>query len=379
MSIRSRIEPSYSSRWAKNTQRAGKCACRCPAERGKGLFGIAQILDWPYNLIINDIKGEHFLYIVGWRSKYGRVFVIDPTGVGNKYDPLQGRETEDDLYDSAKHLLYEPNERDPVFTQRATKMLQQLFIAAKEEERRAKKDGRKALAPLPYVGQLIQFGPKYAAARLYMISPLLAARFLDNRMEDADWGDKFLQSAWGTLTAKLWALITETTIRCFSGSDFHVSDLLLSEKPITIYLRWPERNLLALTPLVKLVWHSIIEEMIYTYDKRNGQGCNPVLLLIDEAGRCPIPQLQEYSSTINGRGISIWAAYQALSQIEAHYGKCNTETIINNMDSQIFYRQASQSTAEYIRKALDDTYDLSHSRSTHGDAGTTEGITEHIT
>src|SRR3954452_5448470 len=134
---------------------------------------------------------------------YGRVFVIDPTGVGNKYDPLQGRETEDDLYDSAKHLLYEPNERDPVFTQRATKMLQQLFIAAKEEERRAKKEGRKVLAPLPYIGQLIQFGPKYAAAQLYMISPHLAARFLDNRMEDADWSDKFLQSAWSTLTAKL--------------------------------------------------------------------------------------------------------------------------------------------------------------------------------
>ena len=82
-------------------------------------------------------------------SENAEVYVIDPTGIGNKFNPLHGRETEDDLYDSAKHLLYEPNERDPVFTQRATKMLQQLFIAAKEEERRAEKDGREPIAPLP--------------------------------------------------------------------------------------------------------------------------------------------------------------------------------------------------------------------------------------
>src|SRR3954471_22686962 len=122
-----------------------------------------------------------------------------------------------------------------------------------------------------------------------------------------------------------------------------------------------------------------VEELLHTYDKRNGKDCKPVLLLIDEAGRCPVPQLQDYSSTVNGRGMSIWAAYQSLSQIEAHYGKYNAETIINNMDSQIYYRQASQNTAEYIRRSLDETYDFSHSRSTHGKSGASEGVTEHIT
>src|SRR5690349_23775533 len=70
-----------------------------------------------------------------------------------------------------------------------------------------------------------------------------------------------------------------------------------------------------------------------------GCGCRRSIALAGrELGRrarpglyqCPVPELQEYSSTANGRGISIWAAYQALSQIEAHYGKYHTETILNN-------------------------------------------------
>src|SRR3954469_9019323 len=85
----------------------GNVLAVAPPRGGKGLFGIAQILDWPYSLVINDIKGDLFLQTAGYRaamSADARVYVIDPTGIGNSFNPLQGRETEDDLYDSAKHL-----------------------------------------------------------------------------------------------------------------------------------------------------------------------------------------------------------------------------------------------------------------------------------
>src|SRR3712207_7418708 len=49
---------------------------------------------------------------------------IDPTGIGHRYDPLEGKYTEDELLSAATHLLFKPQEGDGViFTQRATVML----------------------------------------------------------------------------------------------------------------------------------------------------------------------------------------------------------------------------------------------------------------
>src|SRR2546422_7853190 len=37
-----------------------------------------------------------------YRSRLGKVFVLDPTGVGHRFDPLADRHTEDDLYRMAQ-------------------------------------------------------------------------------------------------------------------------------------------------------------------------------------------------------------------------------------------------------------------------------------
>jgi type IV secretory pathway TraG/TraD family ATPase VirD4 len=70
-------------------------------------------------------------------------------------------------------------------------------------------------------------------------------------------------------------------------------------------------DLLALAPVVRLVFQTLIHDTQTTYDKRPGRtakekGCYPVLLLLDEAGRVKIPQLYEYATTVVGRQISLW-------------------------------------------------------------------------
>ncbi len=90
-----------------------------------------------------------------------------------------------------------------------------------------------------------------------------------------------------------------------------------SDTPVSVYLRWPERDLLALSPLVRLLWGSLIDELITTYDRLEGKHCHPVLLLIDEAGRTAIPSLADHATTVVGRGVSLWIAIQSLSQLEA--------------------------------------------------------------
>src|SRR2546421_1017654 len=313
-----------------------------PTRGGKGLLATSQLFTWQHSVIVNDLKGDLFTQTAGYRATLGKVYVIDPIGVGHCYDPLMSKTTEDQLYAAATRLLFKPHERDPIFTQRAITMLTQLFLAARKEN----------TPPLPYTRGITRLGLTGAAKRLQDISPELATQFLDQHFEEANFTDRFLLSAWGTLTASIKPLLTETVVRTFHGSDFTPSQLMRTEKPITVYLRWNERDLLALSPLVRLLWGSLIDELITTYDTVEGKGCKPVLLLVDEAGRTAIPSLADHATTVVGRGISLWIAVQSLEQLRAEYGDARAQVILDNMETQLYYRPSGQKTADYLEHCL---------------------------
>jgi type IV secretion system protein VirD4 len=235
---------------------------------------------------------------------------------------------------------------------------------------------------LPYAGQLMNLPINQVAAHLQAVSPELATKFLSavyNPEKDYD-EKKFLTSSWETATSRLYPILSDELLRCFDGSDFTASDILTSPKPITVYLRLPEAELLALAPVVRLIFQTLIHDMQTAYDKRLGRtgkekGCYPVLLLLDEAGRVAIPKLYEYATTVVGRQISLWVAIQSIKQLDAIYGQANAETLLDNMDTQIFYRQR-RATAKYLEIELGRKSEYSHSRSQREGGHETQGMSE---
>jgi type IV secretory pathway TraG/TraD family ATPase VirD4 len=143
-------------------------------------------------------------------------------------------------------------------------------------------------------------------------------------------------------------LLTETVVRSLAHSDFTDEQIILSPKPVTVYLRWKEQDMLALSPLVRLLWSGLIDELMKTYDQRAGYGCQPVMLLIDEAGRTAIPSLADHATMVVGRGISIWLAVQSLSQLEVVYGNARAQVLRDNKESQLYYRPTDIATARYV-------------------------------
>ncbi|MCA1600931.1 MAG: type IV secretory system conjugative DNA transfer family protein [Acidobacteria bacterium] len=285
-----------------------------PTRGGKGLLATSQLLTWEHSVVVNDIKGELFTQTAGYRSTLGPVFVVDPTGVGHRYDPLLGKQTEDEIFSSATHLLFKPDEGEgAIFTQRATVMLTQVLLAARAEGH----------APLPYVRQIIRSGLAAAAERLNTISPELATQFLDVEFAQANLSDRFLLSAWGTL----------------SGG-------------------------------------SLIDELITTYDTLQGEDCREVLLLIDEAGRTAIPSLSDHATTVVGRGVSLWIAIQSLSQLDAVYGKARAHVLRDNVESQIYYRPSNQETADYLQHCLGRRSEYAHSQTMGEGTHTSQGLSE---
>jgi type IV secretion system protein VirD4 len=340
---------------------------------GKGLLAISQLLTWPHSVVVLDIKGELYDATAGYRKTLGPVFVIDPEGVGNQFDPLHGRYTERQLYAAAKYLLYEAGERDPIFIQRGIKMVTQLFLAGREENRLA---GYEKYRLLPYAGQLMNLPINQVAAHLHALKPQLATKFLSGMFDPKkDYDEKrFLTSSWETATSRLYPILSDELLRCFDGSSFTAEGLLTSQAPITVYLRLPEGDLDALAPVVRLLTQTIIHEGITTYDKRKGEGCYPLLLLLDEAGRVKIPYLYDYATTVVGRQMSLWVAIQSIKQLEV-YGEANAETLMDNMDTQIFYRQR-RTTAKYLEEELGRRSAYSRSQSRREGGYETQGISE---
>ncbi len=150
----------------------------------------------------------------------------------------------------------------------------------------------------------------------------------------------------------------------------------VNNKPVTVYLRWKEEDLQHLSPLIRLLWGSLINELITTYDKNQGQGCKPVLMLVDEAGRTAIPSLADQATTVVGRRVYLWVAIQSLSQLEVEYGKARAQVIRDNMESQIYLRPTDLSTAQYLELRCGDKSAYAKSTTSRDGEVKSEGRTE---
>src|SRR4029077_7440037 len=54
--------------------------CFAPTRSGKGVgLVVPTLLTWPGSCIVHDIKGENWTLTAGFRSRYGRVLLFDPT------------------------------------------------------------------------------------------------------------------------------------------------------------------------------------------------------------------------------------------------------------------------------------------------------------
>src|SRR5919108_4565057 len=132
-------------------------------------------------------------------------------------------------------------------------MLTQLFRAAKV----AWKMGLTNLRPLPYVAWLLRLGGLNDVARVVnKVSPALAQKFLSAPYHpEKDYEQNAYRiSSWDSLDARLYPLLTKEVVACFNGSDIKMQEVLFSKEPVTIYLRWHESDLLALSGLIKFVW-----------------------------------------------------------------------------------------------------------------------------
>jgi type IV secretory pathway TraG/TraD family ATPase VirD4 len=127
----------------KKKPHLGHMAIFGPTGAGKTTREIEQLKRWKGSAIVNDPKCDVSNATADMRKQFSEVKCFAPSeGAGDTYDPLDGIESERKLFSLAKHLLYVPNEKEPAFTEWATKMLTQLFLAAKLARKQGLTDKR---------------------------------------------------------------------------------------------------------------------------------------------------------------------------------------------------------------------------------------------
>src|SRR5687768_10070071 len=360
------IKPTTKRRELGNIIKLGTTRC------GKSSAELCQIVDWDGSAIIFDIKREIYPKVAGYLATKGRLINIDLSrGLGDQYDPLQGHTSERELHKLAKHLVFDPNDKETIFSERAAKMLTQLFLAAQELDER----------PLPYVASVINLGLNEVARRLNNVSPELAQRFLDTMYIPGKDYEKseFRVDAWGTLSTRLYSFLTPDIIGCFAGSDFTAADLYFADKPVFVFLSFHESDLLSMAPLIKFICESLMMELLNAYDDAPAaqkERSRNILWSMDEAGRIGIPNLPEHASTVNGRNISLSMSAQDRSQFNAVYGRDRTKNLFTNIRTQLVFCQADFDTAEHYSKRMGDTSGFAHSESEHGGETTSTGKSE---
>jgi type IV secretion system protein VirD4 len=332
----------------KTVKRLQHVLVTAPSQSGKSVHAKSVLTAFHGSSVTVDMKGELYRDTAGYRSTFSSIVVLNPRGIGYQYDPFADIGTDiESLRAAAEILVIDPNDRDPIFAQRALSAVTAALRGAYLEDEPS----------IPYLHRVVQMGPQKFVEHLIrhndriiceQITTFLGTSPESFSVESYDDSRGFIASAWGTLVTRLEPFFTDGVRKMMGGSDFTAQDFL--KYNMSIYLMWPEElSQSALRPL-SLIIHALITGLCREADSSSDSNLR-TLLLLDEAAQYPIPSLPNYMSTMLGRGISALIYVQDNQQLITNYGHDQASTITANCKCQLFF-SPTYTTAKYLSEQL---------------------------
>ena len=328
--------------------------CFAPTRSGKGVgLVVPTLLTWPASCIIHDIKGENWHLTAGWRARFGRVLLFDPTNPGSSaYNPLlEVRRGDREVRDvqNVADILVDPEgalERRNHWE----KTSHSLLVGAILHVLYAEPD--KTLAG---VANFLSDPKRPIETTLRAMMTTLhlgdhphpvvasAARELLNKSENERSG--VLSTAMSFLGLYRDPVVGKVTSRC----DWRIADLVEAERPLTLYLVVPPSDISRTKPLVRLLLNQIgrrLTEELFAKTRRQR-----LLLMLDEFPA--LGRLDFFESALAfmaGYGLKSFLIAQSLNQIEKAYGQNNS--ILDNCHVRAAFATNDERTAKRVSDAL---------------------------
>ena len=324
-----------------------------PTRSGKGVgLVVPTLLSWTESAVIHDIKGENWTLTSGWRSKFSDCIRFDPTDATSpRYNPLlEVRRGACEVRDAQNiaDILVDPEgslERRSHWEKTGHALLVGVILHVLYAEEDKTLAGCAKFLSDPY--------RTFATTLRLMIStphlgdrphPVVAqaARELQNKSENERSG--VLSTALSFLSLYRDPVVAEVT----SVSDWSVDDLVLGERPLSLYLACPPSDVSRTKPLMRLVLNQIARRLT---EKEPDPSRRKLLLMLDEfpaLGRLDF--FETALAFMAGYGVRAFLVAQSLNQIEKAYGPNNA--ILDNCHVRVAFATNDERTAKRISEAL---------------------------
>jgi type IV secretion system protein VirD4 len=335
--------------------------CFAPTRSGKGVgLVVPTLLVWPGSAIVHDIKGENWTLTAGWRARFGRVLLFDPTNAESAaYNPLlEVRRGEWEVRDvqNIADVLVDPEgalERRNHWEKTSHSLLVGTILHVLYAEPDKTLAGVANFLSDPR-------RPIETTLRVMMTRPHLgdrgvhpvvasAARELLNKSENERSG--VLSTAMSFLGLYRDPVVAKATRRC----DWRIRDLVESAHPATLYLVVPPSDISRTKPLVRLILNQIgrrLTEELYSKRRRHR-----LLLMLDEFPA--LGRLDFFESALAfmaGYGLKSFLIAQSLNQIEKAYGQ--NHSILDNCHVRVCFATNDERTAKRVSDALGTATEL---------------------
>jgi type IV secretion system protein VirD4 len=329
--------------------------CFAPTRSGKGVgLVVPTLLTWPGSAIVRDIKGENWTLTAGWRTRFGRVLLFDPTNAGSAaYNPLlEVRRGEWEVRDvqNIADVLVDPEgalERRNHWEKTSHSLLVGTILHVLYAEpdktlagvanflsdpRRPIETTLRAMMTTPHLDER-------------GIHPVVAssARELLNKSDNERSG--VLSTAMSFLGLYRDPVVAAVTRQC----DWRIRDLVEEAAPSTLYLVVPPSDISRTKPLVRLILNQIGRRL--TEELEAKQRRHRLLLMLDEFPA--LGRLDFFESTLAfmaGYGLKSFLIAQSLNQIEKAYGQNNS--ILDNCHVRVSFATNDERTAKRVSDAL---------------------------
>ncbi len=329
--------------------------CFAPTRSGKGVgLVVPTLLTWPGSAIVHDIKGENWGLTAGWRARFGKVLLFDPTNTKSAaYNPLlEVRRGEWEVRDvqNIADVLVDP---EGALEKRNhwEKTSHSLLVGTILHVLYAEKD--KTLAgvasflsdpkrPIETTLRAMMTTPHLGRAGVHPVVAS-AARELLNKSENERSG--VLSTAMSFLGLYRDPVVAAVTRRC----DWRIRDLVEAERPVTLYLVVPPSDISRTKPLIRLILNQIGRRLTEELDSKRRQ--HRLLLMLDEFPA--LGRLDFFESALAfmaGYGLKSFLIAQSLNQIEKAYGQNNS--ILDNCHVRVSFATNDERTAKRVSDAL---------------------------
>jgi type IV secretion system protein VirD4 len=329
--------------------------CFAPTRSGKGVgLVVPTLLTWPGSAIVHDIKGENWSLTAGWRARFGRVLLFDPTNVlSAAYNPLlEVRRGEWEVRDvqNIADVLVDPEgalERRNHWEKTSHSLLvgailHVLYAEADKtlagvanflsDPRRPIETTLRAMMTTPHLGK-------------QGVHPVVAssARELLNKSDNERSG--VLSTAMSFLGLYRDPVVAAVTRQC----DWRIRDLVEGKEPATLYLVVPPSDISRTKPLVRLILNQIGRRLTEELESKGRR--HRLLLMLDEFPA--LGRLDFFESALAfmaGYGLKSFLIAQSLNQIEKAYGQNNS--ILDNCHVRVSFATNDERTAKRVSDAL---------------------------